>query len=244
MLPAIFVSHGSPMIALERDGEFARALRRFGAARRPRAVVVVSAHWQTPDVRVTATPKLIYDFGGFPEKLYSIEYPAPGDGKLAAEIASTLGGQVEERGFDHGTWVPLRFLYPEANVPVVQLSLPRTSHAKLRQIGAALAPFEDVLLVGSGGIVHNLRLLHWEDENAPVDEWARAFDEWTWENLGPGYDHATGPQATLAVPTTEHMDPLYVVLGAAPAGKELVHAGFKHGNLSMRTFSMERAASR
>jgi 4,5-DOPA dioxygenase extradiol len=244
MLPALFVSHGSPMIALDGDGAFARALGAFGSKHRPRAAVVISAHWQTRDVRVTASPKLIYDFGGFPDELYRIAYPCQGEEALAAEIARELGARPEERGLDHGAWVPLRFLWPEADVPVVQVSLPRAPHDELRAIGERLARFEGVLLLGSGGIVHNLRLLHWDDRGAPVDPWAREFDEWAWRNLGPGFDHAKGPNAERAVPTTEHMDPVYCVLGAASGEKELVFEGFEYGNLSMRSFSMKPVAAR
>jgi 4,5-DOPA dioxygenase extradiol len=236
MLPTLFVSHGSPMIALETKGDYARDLGNFGGENRPRrAVVVVSAHWQTPDRRVTASPRLVYDFGGFPDELYRIEYPCKGDDALAEEIARKIGAKKEDRGLDHGTWIPLRFLFPEAAVPVVQVSLPRVGRAELLRLGDELRSLEDVLLVGSGGVVHNLHLLHWEDERAPVDRWARAFDDWVWEHLGPDLDGARGPHFDLAVPTSEHLDPLYVVLGEKD---RLVHEGFRHGNLSMRTFSM------
>jgi 4,5-DOPA dioxygenase extradiol len=241
MLPALFVSHGSPLIALDTSGPFAEALGAYGARHRPRAVCVVSAHWQTRSPSVTASTRLIHDFGGFPEALYEIEYDCPGDEPLAEAIAARLGARVEDRGLDHGTWVPLRFLFPAADVPVVQVSLPRTSHAELRRLGAELAAFEDVLIVGTGGIVHNLRLLHWDDVRAPVDEWAKEFDDWVWANVGPGFDHTKHAAANLAAPTSEHIDPLYAVIGAGAGGKdELVFEGFEYGNLSMRTFSMKR----
>ena len=229
MLPALFVSHGSPLIALDTAGPFAKALGAFGARHRPRAVVVVSAHWQTRTPSVTASPRLIDDFGGFPDELSEIAYDCSGDEPLAEAIAAKLGARVEDRGLDHGTWVPLRFLFPRADVPVVQVSLPRTSHEELRRLGAELASFDDVLLVGSGGVVHNLRLLHWDDVRAPVDEWAKEFDDWVWANLGPDLDHMKHRAANLAVPTSEHFDPLYVVLGAGARKGELVFEGFETG---------------
>ncbi len=242
MPSTLFVSHGSPMIALETDGAYARALGAFGEENRPRrAVVVVSAHWQTRDRRVTASPRLVYDFGGFPDELYRIEYPCRGDDALAGEIARKIGAREEDRGLDHGTWIPLRFLFPRADVPVVQVSLPRVDRQELLRLGEELSSFEDVVLVGSGGIVHNLRLLHGDDERAPVDAWARAFDDWVWEHPGPGLDGSRGPHFDLAVPTSEHFDPLYVVLGEK---EKLVHEGFRHGNLSMRTFSMRPGGTR
>lgn len=240
MVTALFVSHGSPMIALDEQGDFARALRAFGDANRPRrAVVVVSAHWWTRDLRVTASPRLLDDFGGFPDELYRIEYPCRGDAALAAEIAALTGARAEERGLDHGAWIPLRFIFPRADVPVVQVSLPRQDRHALRALGEKLASIDGTLLVASGGIVHNLRLVHFEDEHAPAGAWARAFDDWVYENAGPDLDPMLGPFHELAVPTPEHFDPLHVVLGERG---ELVHASMLYGNLSMRTFTTRIAA--
>jgi len=252
-LPALFVSHGSPMTALE-DSAYTRALEAFGAGLPPpRAIAVVSAHWEAPwPVRVTAhaRPPLIYDFGGFPEPLYRLTYPAPGAPGLATEIVARLAeaglsaAPDPARGFDHGVWVVLRRLRPAADVPVVAVSLPRPATPDdLRRIGAALGPLRDrgVLLVGSGGIVHNLGRL-----GAVTPEWARGFDDWIRARLAARDDaallayRAAAPAATLAAPTPEHLDPLFVVLGSAGPGERVVDVfeGFEHGSLSMRTFAL------
>jgi 4,5-DOPA dioxygenase extradiol len=241
------------MVAVETD-PFTDALRRFGASLpRPRAIVVASAHWEAPGpVRVTAAerPAMIYDFSGFPPELDDVRYPSPGDPELAAGIASMVRGTADpRRGIDHGAWVPLLHAFPSADIPVVQVSLPTSrSPADAVALGRALAPLreEGVLLVGSGGIVHNLRRVRFEDKRAPVDAWAEEFDEWVWDraqrmDLESLTGYATrGPQATLAVPTSEHYDPLLVVLGAALPGDRVapVFAGFHHGNLSMRSLSL------
>ena len=255
--PLLFVSHGSPMAAVEEDG-YADALRSFGRSLGGvRAVVVVSAHWQEAvPVRITAQerPPLVHDFLGFPPALYALDYPAPGAPDLARDLAAAVGRAglpsvlEEERGWDHGVWIPLRRILPGADVPVVQVSLPAGPGPEgLARVGAALAPFrrEGVLLVGSGGVVHNLRRLH-PDKDAPVDPWAREFDGWVRQRAGRGdlaglaRYRSEAPRPDLAVPTTEHLDPIFVVLGAAGAGESLedVHEGFTHGNLSMRTFSI------
>lgn len=256
--PAIFVAHGSPAVALEEDG-YTRALARFAQEiPRPRAIVVVSAHGEAPDpVRVTAgaRPSLVYDFGGFPADLYRLTYPAPGEPALAAEIVALLADRGmpavldHDRGWDHGAWIPLRFMYPAADVPVVQASLPvPRSPGRLLEMGEALTPLRErgVLLLGSGGLVHNLRRVRFEQKDAPVEGWARAFDEWARDRLR-ALDVAAlasyrteAPSADLAVPTTEHLDPLFVVLGSARPGESAqdVFEGFHHGTLSMRSFAL------
>jgi 4,5-DOPA dioxygenase extradiol len=254
--PAVFISHGSPMVLLA-DDDYTDALTRLPKSwPRPDAVVVISAHWQIPlPIRVTSSerPVQIYDFGGFPEALYQVKYPASGAPVLAAEIVRMLSATGlravadKERGLDHGVWVPLRFCFPDANVPVVAVSLPmEMPPAELVRMGKALAPLRgrNVLLVGSGGVVHNLRRLAWQDSHAPVDPWANEFDEWVIERVrahdieGLLAYRSTAPHADLAVPTTEHFDPLFVVLGSTAAGERVVdiHEGFRHGNLSMRSF--------
>lgn len=252
-MPVVFVSHGSPMTALQ-DDDYARALEKAGPEMpRPRALVVASAHWEAgPPVRITgaAHPELIYDFSGFPDELYRLTYPAPGDPGLAREIARTLSAQVDERrGLDHGVWVPLRRLFPAAEVPVVAVSLTRGADPQhYLELGKALAPLreEGVLLVGSGGVVHNLGRVDFGNKAAPVDGWAREFDGWVRDRL----EHSEvdrlldyrrqAPNARLAVPTTEHFDPLFVALGAAGSGRvKEIYAGFHHANLSMRSFWIE-----
>lgn len=251
--PAVFISHGSPMVALESD-EYTDALAKFGAANRPSAVAVISAHWEAPGpIRVTSVdnPPLVYDFGGFPDALYRVRYPAPGSPDLAAEIEDSLSASGHpatldpSRGLDHGVWVPLLRLFPEANVPTVAISLPRPrSPEQLFEIGRSLAPLrhKGVMLVGSGGIVHNLRMLV-RQKDAPTIDWAARFDDWVAERLerDPAslLRYHEAPHASWAVPTTEHFDPLFAILGASGADKppSSIHTGFHHGSLSMRSFA-------
>jgi len=254
----VFISHGSPAVALA-DDDYTGALRRLGTGLRPaRAIVVLSAHWESPlPLRVTAgdSPGLIYDFSGFPEPLYRITYPCPGDPDLARDILSVLsaahiaGVPEPRRGLDHGVWVPLLHIAPGAERPVVEVSLPvpRTP-ADLLKIGRALAPLRDrgVLLVGSGGVVHNLARIVFEEERPPVEAWAEAFDAWFRDRLeardveGIVRYRTSAPRADLAVPTTEHFDPIFFALGAAAPDDRITHVyeGFRHGNLSMRSFAL------
>jgi 4,5-DOPA dioxygenase extradiol len=251
-MPALFISHGAPSIALEQDG-FTRAVASFGESLRgARAIAVVSAHWQARGVRVNAVarPETIYDFGGFSEELYKIRYEAPGDPALGREISTLLGGAPleESRGWDHGLWVPLRILLPDATIPIVEIAQPYpTTPSELLRIGQALAPLRDrgVVITGSGGIVHNLRAIHLADKNAPVDDWAREFDDWFAKHLATR-DFETlmryrdiAPHANLAGPTPEHFEPVFVALGASRPTDSLttIYEGFHYGNLSMRTFA-------
>jgi 4,5-DOPA dioxygenase extradiol len=251
------------MLALEEGGEHARALRRFASSLPlPRAIVVVSAHFEEPGpIRVTSgeRPETIHDFGGFPPALYRLSYPAPGAPALARAIVARLEAADlpatadPARGFDHGVWVPLRLAFPRAEVPVIAVSLPepRTPGEVLR-MGRALAPLRDegALLVGSGVIVHNLRRARLDRRDGPVDGWAREFDGWIAGRVAArdveallGYrDRA--PHAALAVPTPEHFDPLFFVLGTARDGDRLetVAEGFEYGNLSMRSFALRPAS--
>ena len=252
--PVLYVSHGAPTVALEK-GPYASALAAFGAANRPRAVAIVSAHWTTHwEIGITSAERhrLIYDFGGFPEELYRIAWPAPGDPEVAARAATLLDSAGfrprldSVRGLDHGAWIPLRLVWPEADVPVVQLALPEVPAEALLRFAAALAPLreEGVLLVASGGVVHNLLEVRLGDER--VDHWARSFDAWAAERIealdadGLARWRERGPYAALAAPSTEHFDPLLVAVGARLAGDrvETLHEGFQHGNLSMRSFAL------
>ena len=245
-LPALFVSHGAPTTALQTEGSFARALRDFaGRTPRPRAIAVVSAHWETREPRVTgsAAPPLLYDFGGFADALYAVRYPCPGAPELARRIAALIPGAAVDprRGLDHGAWTPLRLLYPQADIPVVQVSLSGDPAA----LGRALSPLRDegVLVLGSGGAVHNLRRVDLSAEDAPVRPWARAFDEWLAREvagLDPDLELSRAPHAALAVPTPEHFDPLRAVLATARPGERAVPVfeGFQYGTLSMRSFAV------
>ena len=244
------------MIAVEKEA-WGQALADFAPTiPRPRAIVAVSGHFEEPSpVRVTASqgPETIHDFSGFPKELYKIRYDAPGDPELAARVKNLLGKSGiaaeldSQRGLDHGVWVPLRFLFPEADVPVVEVSqASRRTPQDALKVGAALSPLRDdgVLLLGTGGIVHNLRLIDFAE--GPAADWALAFDAWIAERLDAmdvasiaNYRHAA-PNAGLAVPTPEHFDPIFVVLGSAVPGESVrtIHQGFRYGTLSMRSFAI------
>ena len=262
--PALFVAHASPMLALEREGH-AESLRRLGGSLRdPSAVAVVSAHWEAPGpIRVTAAPRppLIYDFGGFPRSLYEMTYPAPGSPELANEIVGLLEEAdlpaVAEslRGWDHGLWIPLRLMFPAASLPVVEVSLPLPRDPDVvARMGRALAPLRDrgVLLVGSGGIVHNLRVARLDRKDAAVDGWATQFDDWVRDRverrdlaeLATYRDRAPG--ASMAVAESEHFDPLFFALGAARPDDRLeeVNRGFEYGNLSLASYAFVPAGER
>jgi 4,5-DOPA dioxygenase extradiol len=183
--------------------------------------------------------------------LYRISYPAPGDEALAAEIVGLLGDAVPDRrrGLDHGAWVPLRYAWPEAETPVLQVSLPSgATPQELFELGRALRPLRerDVLIAGSGGIVHNLRRVVFHDKGAPVEPWAAEFDRWVAERLAAGRFEelfsfrAEAPHASDAVPTPEHFDPIFSVLGAAFEGERarFFYEAFQYGNLSMRCFDL------
>lgn len=250
--PVLFISHGSPMRALE-GGAWGDALRDLGRSLDPAAILVVSAHWETEGVpRVTASPQpgVIHDFYGFPEPLYGLDYPSPGNLPLAGRILSDLRkAGIEavpdpERPLDHGAWAPLIHLFPAADRPVLQLSQPleRTPHG-LHAMGQALAPLreEGLLIIGSGGIVHNLRRLEWGSGAAP-EAWAAGFDAWAASRLEAGDAAALldwkrqGPEPSLAHPSSEHWDPLFAALGAAGDAKpRTVFEGFEHRNLSLRS---------
>jgi 4,5-DOPA dioxygenase extradiol len=250
--PVLFVSHGSPMRALE-GGDWGMALRDLGRGLDPAAILVVSAHWETEGrAHVTASPQpgVVHDFYGFPEPLYGLDYPSPGNLPLAGRILSLLkGAGIEavpdpERPLDHGAWAPLIHLFPDADRPVLQLSQPleRTPQS-LHAMGQALASLreEGLLIMGSGGIVHNLRRLAWGSEAAP-ESWAADFDAWAAGRLDAGDADALldwrrqAPEPALAHPRSEHWDPLFAALGAAGDAKpRTIFEGFEHRNLSLRS---------
>lgn len=255
MLPSLFVSHGAPTLILENVSarDF---LRSLGASiKQPKAIVVASAHWETdvPTVSTAATPETIHDFGGFPDELYRLSYPAPGAPQLALRVVELLSRRGiaattdSTRGLDHGAWVPLLLMYPAADIPVLQISIqPHHGPQHHLDIGRALAPLceDDVLILGSGGAVHNLRALAWNRHEAP-DAWAQAFDDWLANKVDEGavddlVDYRErAPNAVRAHPRDEHLLPLFVALGAGgtkPVGRR-IHSGFNHGSLSMAAFS-------
>ena len=253
MLPSLFISHGSPMLALE-PGASGPALARLAAELpRPRAILVVSAHWESQGLRVTGAtaPETWHDFRGFPAQLYTLRYPAPGQPQLAAQIveqlnAAGLPARVDaERPLDHGAWVPLSLMYPQADIPVLQLSLPRSQGPALQsRIGQALRSLreQDVLLIGSGSITHNLGELDWHAGPEVIEPWAQAFRDWMAAKLAEDDEAALhdyrrlAPQAARNHPTDEHLLPLFFARGAG--GKfRIEHSGFTHGALGMDIYS-------
>jgi len=256
-VPSLFLAHGSPMTVLDKD--FAGAVYKFTSRQRKlRAIVVVSAHWQAAGaIRITSSPKptLVYDFMGFPGWLYEISYPCPGDRAVAQMLAVLLeraGMEARldpDRGLDHGVWVPLSLAFPAAGIPVVQLSLPLPSTpATMLAMGRALAPLrsEDILLVATGGVVHNLARAQLDLETPLPEPWAAEFDGWVREKVGAldaaalaGYAREA-PHARVAVPTPEHFDPLLFTVGTALPGDVVydIYDGFRHGTLSMRSFAL------
>jgi 4,5-DOPA dioxygenase extradiol len=248
-LPALFLAHGSPMNAIE-DNAFTRALAALGARLpRPKAVLCVSAHWLTRGTAVTgmAKPRTIHDFGGFPEALYAVRYPAPGSPALAARVRELLGPATaideDEWGLDHGAWSVLRHLFPKADVPVVQLGIDYAAPAKRHfALGQALRPLRDegVLIAGSGNVVHNLRRIVM-DEDAPAADWAVAFAEHVKERaLARDFvallaDPASAPGGSESVPTPDHYDPLLYALGAAEPSETptVLFDAVQNGSLSM-----------
>jgi len=255
-LPSVFVSHGSPMLAIE-DQPARRFLAGFGGALpKPRAILAVSAHWLTamPAVSAAARPETIHDFGGFPEALYRIRYAAPGAPELAAQVASAFQAagldcaQDPSRGLDHGAWVPLMLMYPQADIPVAQLAIqPRRDLVWYARLGAALRPLRDdgVLIFGTGSMTHNLReVFNHAPDAAPVD-WAAGFAEWfaaqtAADDRARLVDYrAQAPAAVRSHPTDEHLLPFFVALGAATPGiaGTRVHQSFSHGTLAMDAYS-------
>lgn len=259
-LPALFVSHGSPMLAVE-DSATGRFLDRLGSLLpRPRAIVVASAHFihARPTVTATPAPGTLHDFGGFPPPLYDIQYPAAGAPELAADVAQRLAAAGFEartdghHGLDHGVWVPLRRMYPQADLPVVALSVNPAQTAEWHyRMGRALAPLrgEGVLIVGSGGFSHNLRALDWQHRDATAFPWVEAFTQALRERLLAGdveaaLDWPSLPEAHRNHPTTEHLYPLHVALGAGGEGARgrLLHRDVELGGLALDAFAFDQAA--
>jgi len=252
-LPAIFVSHGSPMLALDA-GETGVFWHELGASLpRPEAVLCVSAHWMTdiPAASLAERPETIHDFYGFPAPMYEIRYPAPGAPRLArraAELVAQAGlpvGLDPEYGLDHGAWVPLRLIYPEADMPVTQLAIqPRRDARWHYELGKALAPLreEGVLVLASGGATHNLRDMNRGAGTTP--KWARDFDDWLAATIAADDTEALldwqqrAPNAGHAHPSDEHFLPIFVAMGAGGRG-ERIHAGFTNGTLSMAAFKFD-----
>lgn len=256
-LPALFVSHGAPTMALE-DGATPAFLRGLGRSLpRPRAVLCVSAHWEAPAPVLGAAPRpeTIHDFYGFPAPLYALRYPAPGASDLAADAARLLGEAGIEaaldraRGLDHGAWVPLLLMYPDADVPVTQLSVqtglgPAHQHA----LGRALAPLREagVLVLASGGATHNLGDFgRYAPDAAPV-AYAKGFADWLARAVESGDEaalldyRARAPEAARNHPTEEHLLPLFAALGAGGGVPgRVLHRDFRYGVLSLAAYAWD-----
>ena len=230
-MPVIFLSHGAPPLA--DDPVWTSQLADWATnIPRPQSVLMVSAHWENDPLTMgaTSTVPLFYDFWCFPERYYQVRYPAPGAPDLADDVERLLGDsghrvqRDEERGLDHGAYVPLKEMYPDADVPVLQISMPTLDPVGLFRIGQRLAPLRDqgVLIVGSGFSTHNLREMNWHagPEGHPPN-WSVEFDDWLGQQIAAGdvdalinFQHSA-PAASLAQPRTEHFAPLFITLGAS-----------------------------
>jgi 4,5-DOPA dioxygenase extradiol len=254
-LPAIFLSHGAPTLVME-DIPARHFIAGLGASLpRPNAILCVSAHWETPQPAVSgaARPETIHDFYGFPDALYRLKYPAPGAPDLARRVTELIPEAAIDpgQGLDHGAWNPLMLLYPNADIPVAQLSVQVAGGPKWQlDLGRRLAPLakDGVLILASGGAVHNLRQFQ-VDSRKPAD-WAIAFDDWLAERIAAGDVEALldyrrlKPEGRMAHPREEHFLPLFVALGAglegASKGKgRALHRSFAHGSLSMAAFAWD-----
>ncbi|HSX59790.1 MAG TPA: 4,5-DOPA dioxygenase extradiol [Tahibacter sp.] len=258
--PVLFIGHGSPMNAIEQN-RWSDALRALGTRlSRPAAVLVVSAHWLVPGSWVTAqaAPGTIHDFGGFPPELFAVRYPAPGAPALAESIAQASAGRIRtttEWGLDHGCWSVLRHLFPQADVPVLQLSLDeRATLAQHAELGASLAALRDqgVLILGSGNIVHNLghAFRAWRAGDTATPDWAGRFDRavatalQSADRVAATIAAAQQPDAAQSHPTPEHFLPLLYAVGASDARDrvEFPIEGFDMGSLSMRSVCFRSGA--
>ncbi len=254
-MPVLYLSHGAPPLA--DDTLWTGQLAAWAAGLpRPKAVLMVSAHWESAPVTLSATRTvpLVYDFSGFPEHYYRVTYPAPGAPELAARVRGLLGSpatpvhEAPERGLDHGAYVPLVEMYPDADVPVLQMSMPTLEPEQLLRLGRRLAPLRDegVLIVGSGFFTHNLRGLTWGSAPDEAPAWSREFDHWGREALAAGDVDALldfsgrAPAGRVAHPRSEHFAPLFVALGAGEddlAGQRSVIDGF-WGGLAKRSVQL------
>lgn len=254
-MPVLYLSHGAPPLA--DDARWTTELADWSAALpRPESILMVSAHWEDRPLTVSSTTgaELTYDFWGFPQHYYDVRYDAPAAPGLAAEIGALMSGvgvdvrRDEARGLDHGAYVPLVEMYPDADIPVLQMSMPSLDPVELFQIGARLAPLRDsgTLIVGSGFTTHNLRLMGGmaePDRDAPA--WSAEFDQWAQEAMAAKDVDAllnfltVAPAGSIAHPRTEHFAPLFVSLGSAYASGSLDNSsvidGFWHG-LSKRSW--------
>lgn len=250
-LPALFISHGAPTLAIEQSATTS-ALARIGHnLPKPRAIVIMSAHWQSSKLEISSNPlpKTWHDFSGFDSELYQIQYPAAGHTLLAESLAQ----QLSERGItcrvnpirvcDHGVWAPLRHLYPEADVPIVQISLPQNyDSVACYQLGAQLAQLrnEQIMIIGSGNITHNLQAMRWQADS--IDQTAKDFKLWLLQQLKidipTALDWQQYPDYQNIHPSDEHLLPLFFALGAAQR-VSVVHQSMAHHSLGMDIYRFD-----
>jgi len=251
-MPAIFFGHGNPMNALGQNG-YTEAWGKIGReVPRPKAILCVSAHWFIPAVAVTAMekPRTIHDFGGFPRELFEVQYPAPGSPELAARVQELLGADViaDDRhwGLDHGTWSVLCHVFPDADIPVVQLSINDSEPTEFHyELAKRLSPLRDegVLVIGSGNLVHNLHTYAWGKHDVEPFDWALRFEEnaralMESDNHRPLIEYETlGKDAILSAPTPDHYLPLLYILALKRDGEKVSFPveGFDGGSISMTT---------
>ncbi|HEX9026778.1 MAG TPA: class III extradiol ring-cleavage dioxygenase [Clostridium sp.] len=252
MIQSLFLAHGSPMMALENN-EYTKFLSALGNSINPKAIVVFTAHWDSEQLTISSSDSVyntMYDFYGFPSELYQVKYEAKGCALIASEIEDKLkkqGIKVKKdltRGLDHGAWTLLKHLYPNANIPVIQISI--NSHLPIEDqinIGNALQDLgeEDILVIGSGNTVHNLRLVKWEQTS--VDSFAQEFDDWLIDkiknkDLTSLFNYRDlAPNSNLAVPTADHFVPLFIALGSSKnLNPEILNRHYELGNLSYLCF--------
>ena len=253
--PAIFAGHGSPMYAIEPNRHTAAWSALGKSLKRPDAILVISAHWVTRGTWVTAMtkPNTIHDFGGFPQALFEIQYPAPGSPALADRVQELLRAPVvleeNEWGIDHGAWSVLKYMYPDADVPVVQLSLDGSISAREHyELAKQLSPLRDenILILSSGNVVHNLRTIHWEEGSEPYS-WATTFNEFFVSEIRANHHDALidwgryGEAAHLSIPTAEHYWPALYTLALQQAGEQvkIFTDGIEMSSISMLGFTVQ-----
>lgn len=249
MIPSIFICHGGPNLVFEKN-DYTKFLKELGRRYTPKGIVIFTAHWESDTLAISFrddTYEMIYDFGGFQKELYSFKYPAKGSIEIASSLQTKLEShgittkKDESRGLDHGAWVVLHLMYPEANIPVVQVSVnPKLSLEEQYKIGQSIQELgkEDILVIGSGATVHNLATIDWEANDTKA--WAMEFDSWlidkvekkdldslmAFENLAP--------YAKLAIPRNEHLVPLFINMGSGQnkVSPKLLHRSYDYGTLS------------
>lgn len=263
-MDAFYISHGSPTLSIDESlpaRHFLKSWKEKVMGQRPTSILVISAHWETHEPTVNVVPQndTIYDFYGFPKSMYKLKYPAPGAPELAKRVKELLMAsnfksvkEDKKRGLDHGAWVPLMLMYPEANIPVCQLSVQTNRDGSYHyNMGRALAPLreEGVLIIGSGSATHNLRALNPNSES--VVPWAYEFDTWLKEALLDGryedinHYEEKAPHAKEAHPWPEHFYPLHVAMGAAGenAKAKLIHHSWSLGTLSYASYQFTTTAT-